>query len=95
MRTKPYTATLVITPLMSADTWLGAAGCASGNQTCSGTSPALEPAPSRASARTAAASGGGEVRIADRVERVAAGRDRPGGQSSSSSDSVPRLAISK
>jgi hypothetical protein len=27
------------------ETWLGAAGCASGSQACSGTMPALEPAP--------------------------------------------------
>ena len=76
MRTKPYTATLVMTPLMSADTWLGAAGCASGNQTWSGTRPALEPAPSSASARTADGDGGGEMGIADRVERITAGGTR-------------------
>jgi len=35
-------ATLVITPLISAETWLGAAGWASGSQTWSGTSPAFE-----------------------------------------------------
>src|SRR5258708_33784272 len=55
MRTKPYTATLVMTPLMSADTWLGAAGCASGNPTGSGPSPALDPGPSNVSAQTAEA----------------------------------------
>ena len=54
MRTKPYTATLVITPLISAETWLGAAGCASGSQTCSGTTPAFEPAPASARTSTAA-----------------------------------------
>ena len=52
MRTKPYTATLVMTPLIKAETWLGAAGCATGSQTCSGTSPAFEPAPTSASAST-------------------------------------------
>src|SRR6185503_9616153 len=54
MRTKPYTATLVMTPLISAETCVGAAGCASGSQTCSGTSPALEPAPISASTSTTA-----------------------------------------
>ena len=44
-----------MTPLMSAETWLGAAGWASGSQTCSGTRPALEPAPISASTRTTAA----------------------------------------
>jgi hypothetical protein len=34
-------ATLVITPLIKAETWLGAAGCASGSQTWRGTSPAF------------------------------------------------------
>ena len=56
MRTNPYTATLVITPLIRAETWLGAAGWASGSQTCSGTRPAFEPAPTSASASTTAAS---------------------------------------
>jgi len=46
---------LVITPLISADTWLGAAGCASGSQACSGTTPAFDPAPISASTTTAAA----------------------------------------
>ena len=45
-------ATLVITPLISAETWLGAAGCASGSHTCSGTMPAFEPAPSSTSSST-------------------------------------------
>ena len=60
-----------MTPLISADTWLGAAGWASGSQTCSGTSPALEPAPSSASASTSAAVSGVLV-AADRREGVAA-----------------------
>ena len=41
---------LIITPDMSAETWLGAAGCASGSQTCSGTPPAFAPKPSASSA---------------------------------------------
>ena len=61
MRTNPYTATFVITPLISADTWLGAAGCASGSQTCSGTSPAFDPAPISASANAPAATAGPAV----------------------------------
>ena len=65
MRTKPYTATLVMTPLISAETWLGAAGWASGSQTCSGTSPAFDPAPSSTSARTSADRPG--VRSAPRI----------------------------
>jgi hypothetical protein len=36
---------LIITPDMSAETWLGAAGWASGSQTCSGITPALAPKP--------------------------------------------------
>ena len=66
MRTKPYTATLVITPLISADTWLGAAGWASGSQICSGTRPALEPAPNSARQKTSAAiaADGGAARMA-------------------------------
>jgi len=44
-----------MTPLISADTWLGAAGWASGSQTCNGTMPAFEPAPSSAKVRMSAA----------------------------------------
>ena len=43
MRTNAYTATLVITPLISAETWLGAAGWASGSQTWSGDEAGLRP----------------------------------------------------
>ena len=42
-------------PLISAETWLGAAGWASGSQACSGTSPAFEPAPISVSTTTSAA----------------------------------------
>ena len=54
-------ATLVITPLISAETWLGAAGWASGSQTCSGISPAFEPAPISASVSTRPARQGGSA----------------------------------
>ena len=47
-----------MTPLISAETWLGAAGWASGNQTCSGTIPAFDPAPIRASMKARAATPG-------------------------------------
>ena len=40
---------LIITPDINAETWLGAAGCASGNQTCNGMKPALVPNPITAS----------------------------------------------
>ena len=55
-----------MTPLISAETWLGAAGCASGSQTCSGTRPAFEPAPISTSASTAPAipAAGGAARMA-------------------------------
>ena len=43
-----------MTPLISAETWLGAAGWASGSQTCSGTRPAFEPAPISARISTSA-----------------------------------------
>ena len=47
---------------MSADTWLGAAGCASGSHTCSGTRPALEPNPRSASEEHGVARGGEQRR---------------------------------
>jgi hypothetical protein len=40
---------LTITPDMTAETWLGAAGWASGSHTCSGMNPALVPNPTTAS----------------------------------------------
>src|SRR5437016_4714482 len=48
-------ATLVMMPLISAETWLGAAGWARGSHACSGTRPAFEPAPSSMRASTAPA----------------------------------------
>ena len=55
-----------MTPLIKAETWLGAAGCASGSQTWSGTRPAFEPAPARTSSKTPAAipAEGGMARMA-------------------------------
>ncbi len=51
-------AVLSITPLISADTGDGAAGCASGSQTCSGSTPALAPKPNTASRKPADAQNG-------------------------------------
>ena len=42
-------AVLIITPDMSAEMWLGAAGCARGSHMCSGTTPALAAKPTKAS----------------------------------------------
>ena len=42
---------LIITPDITAETWLGAAGCASGSQTCTGQKPALVPKPTSASTK--------------------------------------------
>ena len=43
---------LISTPDISAETLLGATGCASGSQTWSGTMPALTPKPARNSEKT-------------------------------------------
>ena len=67
-----------MTPLISAETWLGAAGWASGSQTCSGTRPALEPAPSSTSRRTRPGCQAARARAAHLGEGVAA--VRPGEQ---------------
>ena len=48
-----------MTPLIIAETGEGAAGCASGSQTCTGRSPALAPKPSSASSQAAEAQNGG------------------------------------
>ena len=50
--------TLIIAPDINAETWLGAAGCASGSQTCAGTIPAFDPNPISASTNTSDASPG-------------------------------------
>ena len=42
-----------MTPLIMAETGEGAAGCASGSQTCTGRSPALAPKPNSASRKAA------------------------------------------
>ena len=55
-----------MTPLISADTGDGAAGCASGSQTCSGRRPALAPKP--ASARKKAAVGHAPASATERIE---------------------------
>ena len=44
---------LMTTPDMTAETWLGATGCAIGSQMCSGMIPHLEPKPKSASRKTA------------------------------------------
>ena len=47
-----------MTPLISADTGEGAAGWASGSQTCSGSTPALAPKPNTASRKPTEAQNG-------------------------------------
>ena len=64
----PYSAVLSITPLISAETGEGAAGCASGSHTCSGTSPAFAPKPNRASKKGDRRPGGLELRAAHGIE---------------------------
>ena len=59
-----------MTPLISADTGDGAAGCASGSQACSGSSPALAPKPNNASRYATViqpADAGSTVRIVAKV----------------------------
>src|SRR5665213_1381586 len=60
-----------MTPLISAETGEGAAGCASGSHTCKGTSPAFAPKPTRASKKATAARCDARCapRIAHRIER--------------------------
>ncbi len=62
-------AVLSITALISADTGDGAAGCASGSQTCSGRMPAFAPKPTSASRNATVAQNGASLtaRIAPKV----------------------------
>ena len=48
-RTRPYTPMFTIAALISAETWLGASGCARGSHTCSGTMPGLGREPGQGS----------------------------------------------
>ena len=63
----PYSPALIMAPESRAETWLGAAGCASGSQTCMGARPALAPKPSTASTNNAAAMPGEACAKAARV----------------------------
>ncbi len=58
-----------ITPLIRAETGDGAAGCASGSQTCTGRKPALAPKPNSASRKATDAQPGDSVlpRMASKV----------------------------
>ena len=55
-----------MTPLISAETGEGAAGCASGSQMCNGRRPAFAPKPK--SARKNAMLGQPPVRMTERIE---------------------------
>ena len=61
-----------MTPLISAETGEGAAGCASGSQTCSGSRPALAPKPNSASRNAIERPRAGQHDRAHRAERVVA-----------------------
>ena len=65
------------TPDISAEMFVGAAGCASGSQTCSGITPALTPKPRKKSANSPSRSGPDtDVPRQDRREGQGAGRGR-------------------
>ncbi len=57
---------------ISAETWLGASGCARGSQACSGTRPAFDPNPARTRTNTVPFTRRGQVRcgLRERGERV-------------------------
>ena len=76
-------ATLIITPLISADTGAGAIGCARGSQTCSGITPAFVPIP------TSAASAIAICRPEPRADRAPGRRSRPACASSRTAIQVP------
>ena len=64
LRISPYSPALIMAPDSRAETWLGAAGWASGSQTCRGASPALAPKPSTASRNSAVMTPGPAARRA-------------------------------
>src|SRR5512140_2368391 len=85
---------LIITPDMSADTWLGAAGCARGSQTWSGTTPAFEPNATSASTNTTSrAAGERREAPARRSANVVASGDGAISQNIGSSTTSPRCVI--
>ena len=76
---------------MSAETLLGATGCASGSQMCSGTMPAFTPNPAKNSRKTAPCSAGRKLRCQqmEAGEIHAAGERAPAAGRRSSSMTVP------
>src|SRR5674476_853063 len=76
-----------MTPDISAETWLGAAGCARGSQTCSGTTPAFAPRPASAARTKADGTNRGVFRIVILAELSPHGRRR---QRCSGSGFLPR-----
>ena len=56
-----------IAPDISAETGLGASGCARGSQTCSGTAPAFDAKPARASTNTAERTASGSAPAWSRI----------------------------
>ncbi len=73
-------AVLSITPLMSAETFEGATGCASGSQTWSGITPALAANPKNASRKAAVAQPRGEFRLPHGIEGIALESREAGGK---------------
>src|SRR5262249_50362606 len=82
-----------MTPDLSADTWLGAAGWASGNHTCSGTSPALDPKPTAASKNTAVRSVGESAGLAARRVAKLPSPDAPTSRKAPSRNDSPTCVM--
>ena len=76
---------LIITPDITADTGLGAAGCASGSQTWNGTKPAFVPKPTSASRNRPPAEPAGAANAAKSCEPVA----RPSRKNRASRNAMP------
>ncbi len=75
---------------MSAETWLGAAGCASGSQTWSGTRPAFAPKPTSASAKGMAAGSAGLARNATKASKRRDPAKLPSTRKAAKSAAAPR-----
>ena len=82
----PITPALTITPLSTADAGMGAAGWASGSQTCSGTRPIFSPNP--ATSRASVRPGQGEAGSPATTSRIA--RVSPGATAASRAKAISR-----
>ena len=95
LRMMPYRPALIMAPESRAEMWLGAAGWASGSQTCMGAMPALAPKPSRDSTNRTEASGTTGPSLRARVAKAVSPAFCQSRPKKASSSTAPRWAATR